>query len=190
VGRSERRYYTTHEVAGLLGVSLPTVVNWVKSGRLDAHRTPGGHRRIPPEALVRFAKTYEYPVPDEVLERARRTRTVLVVDAERDFAEMVSDYLVIKAECEVLVADTGFLAGVMIGSRRPDVVLLDVALRDLDPARALAQIRRTAPEARVYATSAFRNPQLDQELESAGFDGVLHKPVQLDQLLALFRRSR
>ena len=45
------RFYTTFEAARLLGVSLPTVVNWIKARRLKAHRTPGGHRRIG-EALV------------------------------------------------------------------------------------------------------------------------------------------
>ena len=39
-------YYTTYQVAKFLGVSLPTVVNWVNNGLLAAHRTPGGHRRI------------------------------------------------------------------------------------------------------------------------------------------------
>ena len=39
-------YFTTFQVAKFLGVSPPTVVNWVNSGLLVAHRTPGGHRRM------------------------------------------------------------------------------------------------------------------------------------------------
>lgn len=34
------RYYSTHEAARLLGVSLPTIVNWIKARRLRCHRTP------------------------------------------------------------------------------------------------------------------------------------------------------
>lgn len=39
-------YLTTGEAADLLGVSSQTVVNWIKTGKLDAIRTLGGHRRI------------------------------------------------------------------------------------------------------------------------------------------------
>ena len=40
------------EAARLLNVDPRTLVNWTKAGRLNAIRTPGGHRRYP-EAQVR-----------------------------------------------------------------------------------------------------------------------------------------
>jgi excisionase family DNA binding protein len=39
-------WYTTGDVAKLLGVSDRTVVNWVRAGQLSAFTTPGGHRRF------------------------------------------------------------------------------------------------------------------------------------------------
>jgi excisionase family DNA binding protein len=182
------RFYTTHQVAALMGVSLASVVNWVKGGRLDAHRTPGGHRRIRPDALVAFADAHGYPLPDEVRADARTRRTVLVVDAERDFADMVREYLEIKGGFEVLVAESGFFAGLLIGARQPDVVLLDLGLGDLDGPRALEHIRASLPNTVVFATTAFRTPALERQIDEAGFDGSLEKPVQLDQLLALLLR--
>lgn len=37
---------TTRETAQRLGVSLRTIQLWVEAGKLQAARTPGGHRRI------------------------------------------------------------------------------------------------------------------------------------------------
>ena len=44
-------YYTTTEAARKLAVSADTVLKWVKAGKIDSYRTPGGHARIPKEAV-------------------------------------------------------------------------------------------------------------------------------------------
>jgi excisionase family DNA binding protein len=44
--------YTPGDVARLLGVNPKTVTRWCVEGRLAAYRTPGGHRRIPAEAVL------------------------------------------------------------------------------------------------------------------------------------------
>lgn len=171
----------------MLGVSLATVVNWVKNGLLEAHRTPGGHRRISPESLVCFSRSQSYPLPPEIVSLAAR-RTVVVVDAERDFGEMVSEYLEMKGEFEVHVADGAFAAGLLVGDRHPHVVLMDLAMSDLDVNDALKQIRSLRPSAKVIATTAFRTAELERTIEAAGFDGSLDKPLQLDALLELMRK--
>ena len=96
-------YYTTYQVSKILGVSLPTVVNWVNSGKLNAHRTPGGHRRIGRNDLISFAREYNYPLSDEFLADSSGRRRVLIVDDERDFSDMVRDYLAMKGEFDVEV---------------------------------------------------------------------------------------
>jgi excisionase family DNA binding protein len=55
--RSSPVYVTTRDAARLLGVSAPTVIQWVERGLLRAHRTPGGHRRILVEDLRALAGT-------------------------------------------------------------------------------------------------------------------------------------
>ena len=53
-----RRYLGTHEVARLLSVDAGTVIRWVDAGRLASFRTPGGHRRIPRQEVLRFAEQH------------------------------------------------------------------------------------------------------------------------------------
>ncbi len=40
----------------LLGVNPKTVTRWCVEGRLTAYKTPGGHRRIPVEAMLAFLR--------------------------------------------------------------------------------------------------------------------------------------
>jgi excisionase family DNA binding protein len=47
-------WYTTGEVAQLLGVSDRTVVNWARAGRIAHFTTPGGHRRYRVEDVQAF----------------------------------------------------------------------------------------------------------------------------------------
>jgi excisionase family DNA binding protein len=45
-------YYTTSQAAKLLSVSADTVLKWVRAGKIPSYRTPGGHSRIPAEAVA------------------------------------------------------------------------------------------------------------------------------------------
>ena len=46
-----KNHYTTSQAAKLLSVSADTVLKWVKAGKIASYRTPGGHYRIPADAV-------------------------------------------------------------------------------------------------------------------------------------------
>lgn len=61
------------EAAAALGVSYPTLKQWILAGSLKTIKTPGGHHRIPQSALKPFMKS----VPSENRKASReRFRTV------------------------------------------------------------------------------------------------------------------
>lgn len=182
-------YYTTHQVAQFLGVSLPTVVNWVNSERLRAHRTPGGHRRIAHNDIIAFARAHDYPLSQELLSLTGGPPRILVVDDEADFSEMVREYLLAKGDFEVEVAGSGFQAGFAIARSKPDLVLLDLQMPDLDGLE-VCRILRDEPQTRhalVLACTALRGPSPDPNAESP-FDGFLEKPLKLDALLSVIQQ--
>ena len=45
------------EAATALGVSYPTLKQWILAGKLKTVKTPGGHHRIPESALTPLLKT-------------------------------------------------------------------------------------------------------------------------------------
>jgi len=47
-------YFTPRQAAHLLGISYPTIKQWILSGKLRSRPTPGGHHRISESALKPF----------------------------------------------------------------------------------------------------------------------------------------
>ena len=180
-------YYTTYQVSKILGVSLPTVVNWVNSNKLNAHRTPGGHRRIGRSDLISFAREYNYPLSDEFLADSSGRRRVLIVDDERDFSDMVRDYLSMKGDFDVEVADSGFAAGYTVARFKPDLILMDIMMPDMDGFEVLRMLRagRDTHHIPIVACTAYRDATVEKRIQEEDFDGFIQKPLKLDELMGL-----
>jgi excisionase family DNA binding protein len=162
----------------MLGVSVPTVVNWTRAGRLDAHKTPGGHRRISREALQRFASEWEYPLPDSLRSRPPSARGVVVIDPEPDYAELVIEMISIDGGAvDGWAATDALSAGLLIGRHRPAVVVLDIGMGGVDPvdlARRLDADSETAGTHLLGLTSVANGP-LARRVRDAGFTDVRPK---------------
>lgn len=179
-------YYTTHQVAKFLSVSIPTVVNWINLGLLSAHRTPGGHRRISRSDIISFARNYDYPLSAFLVDSVG-DRRVLIVDDEEDFSEIVQDFLSIKGGFEVKTAKSGFEAGLIVARFRPDLIILDIRMPDMD-GFAVANMLRSDPETRsvpIIACTAYNDRETDGRVEAMGFADYIQKPLKLDQLLEM-----
>ena len=65
-------YLTPREAARMLGISYPTIKQWILSGKLRTRTTPGGHHRISQSALKPFLdRDSDRPASDS-RERFRR----------------------------------------------------------------------------------------------------------------------
>lgn len=184
-------YYTTFQVAKKLGVSPPTVVNWVNSGLLAAHRTPGGHRRMKWEDIAAFAAKHRYPIDGVVPGEpeggaAREARRALVVDDDPAFGLLVREFLTARGDWEVEVAHSGFAAGLLVARFKPAVVLMDLMMPDMDGFEVLRSFKND-PEMRgipVVACTAYRDPAIEERVRREPFAGYVQKANKLDALLA------
>ena len=72
-----RRFFTTSEVARYCAVTNDGVLKWIKSGKLRAFSTPGGHYRVSAEDFRAFLEKYEIPIDESFFRGGEHKRTVL-----------------------------------------------------------------------------------------------------------------
>ena len=108
---------------------------------------------------------------------------VMVVDDNADAAQMLAALLEVQGHAVSVAYDAG---GALARAReeRPDVLLLDIGLPDMD-GYELARRLRTQPEnagATLVALTGYGQVQDREEAQAAGFDHYLVKPADLNQV--------
>ena len=174
MGRAVPGFYTTHEAARLLGVSLPTVVNWIKARRIKAHRTPGGHRRISHEELAAFMLRHGMPLPGELSSAVEERRKVLVIAESGPAREGLARQLA-AAGWAVEQASPGFAAGAATARFDPDVIVLDALAEDGGETLRDVVADRESGETPVLAVC---KPEWAERLREAGSAAVVPRPLK------------
>jgi excisionase family DNA binding protein len=174
--------FTTGEAAKICKVSQQTIIRCFDNGQLKGFRVPGSKfRRIPREALYKFMK--DNGIPTDALESGKRK--VLLVDDDVDIVEMIHKALDEDGRFEVRIAANGFDAGMMVKEYRPDLIILDVMLPDINGKEVCHRVRsdNTLEEVRIICISGMVEEDKIQELKLAGADDFLHKPFDVDVLI-------
>jgi excisionase family DNA binding protein len=174
--------YTTGEVAEVCNVSQQTVIRCFDSGRLKGFRVPGSRfRRIPRESLIQFMKDNNIPLDN--LESGKKR--VLVVDDDPDIVSMLTELLERDGRFEIQTASTGYDAGMLTQKFRPDVIILDYMLPDIN-GNVVCQTIRANPDlehVRIIIVSGVVNRQEVDLLLSDGADDFMKKPFDIDRLI-------
>jgi excisionase family DNA binding protein len=177
-----KEVYTTGEVADICNVSQQTVIRCFDGGRLKGYRVPGSKfRRIPRDALLEFMKRHQIPL--ERLDTGKRR--VLIVDDDRGVVEMLTDFLKSDGRFEVRAAGTGYDAGVQTVEFRPDIILLDYMLPDVNGNVVCQRIRQNPELAGtriIIVSGAVRQSEIDALL-AAGANEFIKKPFDLTHLV-------
>jgi len=183
----EKAVFTTFEAAKLCHVSPLSIINWVNAGRLPAFRTPGGHRRIRREDLVRFMRENGIPIPEDLRDGSGRTR-VLVVDDEASIREVLAEHLSTRAHpYEAMTAADGFEAGRLVVTFRPDAVLLDLRMPGLDGFQVCRTIKADPETATtiVIAMTGYHTPETEARILECGAVRCVAKPVEPSTLATI-----
>ena len=174
--------FTTGEAAKICKVSQQTIIRCFDNGQLKGFRVPGSRfRRIPREALYKFMK--DNGIPTDALESGKRK--VLLVDDDLELVELMSRVLEDDGRFEVRVANNGFDAGMMVKEYRPDLIVLDVMLPDINGKEVCQRVRadNSLEGVRILCISGMIEEDKIQELRLAGADKFLHKPFDIEELI-------
>jgi excisionase family DNA binding protein len=174
--------FTTGEAAKICKVSQQTIIRCFDNGQLKGFRVPGSKfRRIPREALYKFMK--DNGIPTDALESGKRK--VLLVDDDVDIVDMINRALEEDGRFEVKIAANGFDAGMMVKEYRPDLIVLDVMLPDINGKEVCHRVRadQNLEEVRIICISGMIEEDKIQELKLAGADDFVHKPFEVEVLI-------
>ncbi len=108
--------------------------------------------------------------------------TILIVEDNEKNMKLVRDILRHQGHTTLEAATGG--EGVRLAlERRPDLILMDIQLPDIDGIVALGQIRekRALDATPVLAVSASVMPDEQQKIVDSGFDAFIMKPINLKQ---------
>lgn len=180
-----KKLYTTHEVAKLLGVTPITVIRWIENGRFKCFTTVGGHRRIDHDELVRFAHSYNLPWKGEEELSSRKEYLILVVDDEAEIREVIADILSGLQGVKVIEAGNGFSAGAKLVEERPDLILLDFLMPEIDGFEFCKFVRQDPRfrEVPILGVSGLTTDMDIAKMRQAGVTDILPKPFSGDALM-------
>jgi len=115
--------------------------------------------------------------------------TILIVEDNEKNMKLVRDILQHKGYTTLEAATGG--EGVRLAlERRPDLILMDIQLPDIDGIAALHLIRKdtTLDATPILAVSASVMPDDQHKIVTSGFDAFITKPINLKQFLESVQR--
>jgi len=174
--------FTTGEAAKICKVSQQTIIRCFDNGTLKGFRVPGSRfRRIPRNELYSFMR--DNGIPTDALESGKRK--LLIVDDDQELVELMSDAFARDGRWDIKTANNGFDAGMLVKEFRPDLVVLDIMLPDINGKEVCQRVRsdETLDQVKIICISGMVEQDKVADLRTAGADDFLQKPFTVDKLV-------
>lgn len=177
-----KKYYSVPEAAKICSVDSSTMHRWVASGKIKFYSTAGGHKRILPEDLKEWMDKNRIFFDIDSLE-SKKAR-ILVVDDD----DAVLRYLnsVLKGVfVNIDFAKDGFEAGKKVISFKPHLIILDLAMPNMDGFEVCRQIRSdpATEKIKILILSGNLDEDSSERALRFGADALLEKPSSKKELL-------
>lgn len=179
---SSKTVFTTGEAAKICKVSQQTIIRCFDNGSLKGFRVPGSRfRRIPRHDLYSFMR--DNGIPTDALESGKRK--VLLVDDDQDLVDLLSDAFSRDGRFEIKTANNGFDAGMLVKEFRPDLVVLDIMLPDINGKEVCQRVRSdpTLEMVKVICISGMVEQDKIADLRASGANDFMQKPFAVEKLM-------
>lgn len=115
---------------------------------------------------------------------------VMIVDDHQMVRRGLTTFLKVFDDLQVVgEAESGETAVPLCKELQPDVVLMDMVMRDMDGAAATRLIRKVSPSTRIIALTSFKDEILVQSALHAGAISYLLKDVSAHELAQAIRSA-
>ncbi len=116
-------------------------------------------------------------------------KTALVIEDNLDNMELINVILT-KNSYKVVKAKTGKQGLELTAEVRPDFIILDIQLPDLNGLEVIQKIRSSKinRDIPVIAMTSFAMSGDRQKMMKAGFDGYIEKPIEPDSVICQIKK--
>jgi excisionase family DNA binding protein len=178
-----KQNYTPNDVGSILGVHHNTIKNWIKNKQVLAFQTVGGHYRVPRREVVRLIQDRGLPVPEEL---QGPSSLVYVVDDDELFRQAIGDAL--EDGYDAYTFSNGFDALMQVGRLKPDLLVLDIYMPEMDGFALVKKIRQDEKLHNMKVLGISGKAVSAEEARRAGFDDFHEKQEGLEGILDMIRR--
>ena len=112
---------------------------------------------------------------------------ILVVDDERDLAEMLAAILELKGHQAKFCLD-GYKAIEEAKSTHYDLIMMDIRLPEINGVETFIKIKEIDSEVKVVMMTGFAVEELLYEATKQGACGCIHKPFKPEKVLEMIER--
>ena len=122
-------------------------------------------------------------IPTDALESGKRK--ALIVDDDEELVELIRDELEADGRFEVRTANNGFDAGMMVKEYRPDILVLDVMLPDINGKEVCQRVRSdpSMDMVKILCISGMVEHSKVDGLKAAGANDFMQKPFAIEDLV-------
>jgi excisionase family DNA binding protein len=178
----DKQSFSTSEVAAFCHVTPDTIRKWAEAGRIRVFKTPGGHRRIRRDDLLKFLAENNIPVHTDLNAGGVR---ILVVESDGSAVTAIRRFLDrSRMTFEIEGVTDAFEAGRRLAEMNPDILFFDVRLPGVDAFDVIRNLANTESTAHVKIIAL--TPPADVDLAGRAKENgavmALRKPFTPDDL--------
>ena len=193
-----KMFFSTSEVADLFNVNRVTIYRWVKEGMVKGYKV-GKHLKIPLSEVERLKKEFGFgDVPLEKLQGgeaglaeagkaairgASQKKLVMAIDDDENiltFIQNAFEGLGLNRHCALKTYANGLEAVLQIGEEKPDLILLDIVMPNLNGLELAEKIRKMHRDIKIIILTGY--PEYLTEDERGKFLDYMTKPVDVKKL--------
>jgi two-component system chemotaxis response regulator CheY len=118
---------------------------------------------------------------------ARKMTKILIVD-DAEFLRVRISKMLIGDGFEVSEAENGLKAIEAYKANKPDLVLMDITMPEMDGLTALKELRKSDPNAKVVMLTALGQESVVLEAVKSGAKDFIVKPFERDRVMSAINK--